>query len=128
MISRRMIDAAHQNNSGGFVLVMLDWAKVFDRLHPQNLVRALLRFGIPPEMCEIISAIYSVRRFTIIDHAGKSGLHDQSAGIAQGCPLSPYLFIAVQTVMMHDVLRDLQLRDEPSYVVTRDVLYADSTK
>ena len=27
----------------------------------------------------------------------------QEAGIAQGCPLSPYLFIIVMTLLLHDV-------------------------
>ena len=75
----------------------------------------------------MISAIYSARYFTVFDHAGQSTERKQVAGIAQGCPLSPYLFIAVQTVMLHDVYRGVTLKEEPSYVVTRDVLYADDT-
>ena len=108
-------------------MVMLDWAKAFDRLHPRNLCKALLRFGVPSEMCDMIAAIYALRKFTIIDHSGQSDVHEQSAGIAQGCHLSPYLFIAVQTIMMHDVFQELDLQAEPPYVVTRDVLYADDT-
>ena len=30
MLVRRMIDAAHNSNSGGILLLMLDWAKAFD--------------------------------------------------------------------------------------------------
>ena len=127
MIVRRMIDAAHQSGSGGLLLLMLDWAKAFDRLKPEALCRALLRFGLPQDFVNMISGIYSSRSFKIKDHSGTSSERRQWAGIAQGCPLSPYLFIAVQTVMLHDVYAGLELLDEPGYVVTRDVLYADDT-
>ena len=49
------------------------------------------------------------------------------AGIAQGCPLSPYLFIAVQTVMLHNALGSIAYDADPEYIVTRDTLYADDT-
>ena len=127
MIARRMIDAAHVCDNGGLHLVMLDWAKAFDRLRPDSMRVALLRFGLPTEICDMISAIYAERYFAIVDHSGTSLEHPQPAGIAQGCPLSPYLFIAVQTVMLHDVFKDAPLAAEPPNVITQDLLYADDT-
>ena len=108
-------------------MVMLDWAWAFDSVKPAALCHALARFGLPPEIVETIAGIYSTRAFTIKDHSGASSERTQWAGIAQGCPLSPYLFIAMQTVLLHDVFSGLILEDEPAYVVTRDVLYADDT-
>ena len=56
-----------------------------------------------------------------------SAARPQNAGIAQGCPLSPYLFIMVMTVILQDA-RDLcgQYLRKP-YVVTPDLVYADDT-
>jgi len=127
MLVRRMIDAAHVNNSGGMLLLMLDWAKAFDRVKPDIMCGALHRFGLPVEMVNMVRAIYDSRYFVIHDHTGPSSERRQRAGIAQGCPLSPYLFIAVQSVLLHDVFSRLDLRDEPAFLVTRDVLYADDT-
>ena len=91
------------------------------------MCKVLGRFGVLADMVDIIKSIYSTRFFVIKDHTGTSTERRQNAGIAQGCPLSPYLFIAVQTVMLHDAIDTLQVEDEPGYVVTRDVLYADDT-
>ena len=78
-------------------------------------------------MVAMVASIYSARYFNIVDHTGNSTERQQRAGIAQGCPLSPYLFIAVQSVMLHDALNDIQYDPDPEYVVTRDILYADDT-
>ena len=88
---------------------------------------ALERFGLPSGVVEMVRSIYSARCFAIVDHAGRSSERRQHAGIAQGCPLSPYLFIIVQTVLLHDVYGTLELLPEPDFVITRDILYADDT-
>ena len=129
MVARRMIDAAHLSKSDGLLFVLLDWAKAFDRVRIDSMMKALARFGLPAGMVEMVQGIYASRRFFIHDHAGASSTYDQSSGIAQGCPLSPFLFILVQSVMLHDIdLRlEASLAVEPKYVVTRDILYADDT-
>ena len=127
MVVRRLIDAANEEKRSGLIMVFLDWAKAFDRLKPDTLVVALRRFGLPEQFVQMIESIYRVRRFFIQDHTGASAEYQQSAGIAQGCPLSPFLFIIVQSVMFHDIYNQIHLEPEPEFVVTRDLLYADDT-
>ena len=127
MVIRRMIDAAHESKHEGLMMVFLDWAKAFDRMKTDTLLLALTRFGFPSKVVNIIGAIYRERRFFVQDHSGTSSLFSQRAGIAQGCPLSPFLFILVQSVMFHDIYNLLHLDPEPPFVVTREVLYADDT-
>ena len=106
-------------------MVFLDWATAFDRMKTDTLLLALSRFGFPSKVVNIIGAIYRERQFFIKDHSGKSSLFSQRAGIAQGCPLSPFLFIVVQSVMFFDIHAKIQLEAEPLFVVSRELLYAD---
>eukprot|EP00959_Pyramimonas_sp_CCMP1952_P309379 6474338-Pyramimonas_sp.AAC.1 len=75
----------------------------------------------------MVRSIYPARFFTIENDAGRSSERRQRAGIAQGCPLLPYLFIIVQTLMLHAVYGTLELLAEPDFVITRGILYADDT-
>lgn len=131
-VVRRMFEAAYSAKTPGLIALLLDWAKAFDRIRVDSMMSALQRFGLPTGMLEMIASIYEVRRFVLKDNGGDSSLRVQRAGIAQGCPLSPYLCIIVQTVLLHDVDRRLQEEGcnvaEPEYVVCGDVLYADDTQ
>jgi hypothetical protein len=130
-LTRRVVDAALLGKGPGIMMLLLDWAKAFDRLRKDSMLDALRRFGVPGEMLHMINAIYSDRTFSVRDGATTSTSRRQLSGILQGCPLSPYLFIMVQSVMLHDVSvklhRDMPDTSEPAYAVTRDVLYADDT-
>ena len=63
------------------------------------------------------------------DAHGESGIFDQQSGIAQGCPLSPYLFIIMLSVLLTDVegavVRELGPLAQGRTCL--DVAYADDT-
>ena len=130
-IARRIFDAAYAAEEPGVLAILLDWAKAFDRIKHESMFIALARFGIPVQMVDMVKAIYDGRSLYLKDPGGDSTTRTQNAGIAQGCPLSPYLFIIVQTVMMFDVDKMYSSMasdfEEPDYVVCGDLLYADDT-
>ena len=86
----------------------MDWAKTFESVDPACSAISLLRFGIPQQIVSIIGVIYTDRLFYVTDAWSESDLHPQFSGISQGCPLSPFLFIILMTVLMHDAKQDLQ--------------------
>eukprot|EP00975_Prorocentrum_lima_P031682 6650622-Prorocentrum_lima.AAC.1 len=84
-------------------LVMLDWEKAFDTLAHDRLIAALDRLSVPTLLLEAICAMYSRPTFQVELQGALSVVKEQKRGIRQGCPLSPYLFIAVMTVLIYDV-------------------------
>lgn len=107
----------------------LDWAKAFDAVDPQAMLAALHRFGLPSHVLQIIGAIYSGRRFQVQDCGETSAERVQHSGISQGCPLSPFLFVMIMSVLMVDTVKELPECDKSLLLKgdLSDLLYADDT-
>jgi len=125
---RRHIETALAHRTGAS-FIALDWAKAFDSIMPEPLQTALLRFGLPERLVRLISNIYAQRAFKVVSGQTESTQHRQAAGISQGCPLSPFLFIMVMSVIMYDTVAELtedskRLMHEGRLAT---VLYADDT-
>ena len=78
----------------------------------------------------MIQAIYTDRNFVVKDDGCTSSRHRQEYGISQGCPLSPFLFIVLMTVLMHDARGTLM--NEYSFsaaerLLVSELVYADDT-
>ena len=74
------------------MLLFLDWANACDRIKTDNMLAALHRLGLLADYVDMIRGICFARLFVIRDHTGASSERPQQDGIAQGCPLSPFLF------------------------------------
>ena len=46
---------------GSAKLLSLDWARGFDSIDPEALLRALRRFSLPGEFAQMVAAIYGER-------------------------------------------------------------------
>ena len=114
---------------GKGVFLALDWAKVFDSISPEAMTRALRRFDFPPKLVSVIGAIYENRTFVVHDNGNCSDPKTQHYGICQGCPLSPFLFIIVMTILLHDAREDFENMYGPidETFVVRELVYADDT-
>ena len=127
--ARRAVDRAWAHKSGRIHLLALDWKKAFDSINSEGLLLALRRFGLPDHFLKIIRAIYTDRNFHVADSGITSSCREQNAGICQGCPLSPFLFVAVMTIPMADAHASLgtDASDALKAGVLYDLLYADDT-
>ena len=99
---RRVIDRGAATNKKT-LLLLLDWEKAFDRITHSSMFTALKRAGLPDKYINIIAALYRNPKFYIEADGFVSDFFRQNTGIRQGCPLSPYLFIVVMSVLMQDV-------------------------
>ena len=128
-LARRAIEEAHAQKQGKVILLALDLAKAFDSISPAALTKALIRFGVPNEFVAMIEAIYVNRVFVVKDAGQQSMWHEQRFGICQGCPLSPFLFVIVMSVLMADARQALEASGHTlsADLAFHDLLYADDT-
>ena len=126
---RRAIEGAWAHQGGKLHALALDWAKAFDSINTDALLNALRRFGLPSHVLSVIRSIYSNRTFQVSECGMMSSSKRQDSGICQGCPLSPFLFIIVMSLLMQDARALLSL---PALAAIQsgslsDLLYADDT-
>ena len=128
-VARRVIEEIWGMRDGKGVFLALDWAKAFDSISPEAMARALIRFGCPTKLVVIIMEIYKWRTFVVHDSGYCSKKRIQHYGICQGCPLSPFLFTIVMTVLLHDAKEDFENMQgivSETFVV-QDLVYVEDT-
>jgi len=127
---RRLQDLVDAKRNQALYLLFLDWSKAFDTIKPEALHLALKRLGIPQKMRVAIRDLTASPSFEVVVNGEISSLKRQASGIRQGCTLSPLLFIALQTVMFHDIqkayLQKYPLAVTPT-IPLFDVEFADDT-
>ena len=67
------------------------------------MLKALERFNVDQKVIRLIRALYMNPTFKVEVDGVESGWYPQEVGVRQGCPLSPYLFVAFMTVLMKGV-------------------------
>ena len=101
-IIRRIQDFAERGKRPLY-MTLLDWEKAFDKIDNKFLAAALERLCIDKTIIETLTYGYRKAKFFLEDEFGKSDTKQQLAGIRQGCPLSPYLFVLVMTCIEKDI-------------------------
>ena len=99
---KRIMEGTLLTKDADLHIAFLDWKKAFDKVNRLSLLSALSRIGVPEEMCKAVEGIYQDVKFIVNDSGATSAQHTSTSGIRQGCPLSPYLFIILTTVVMAD--------------------------
>ena len=128
-VARRLQDISDQSGHT-VILTLLDWEKAFDRVVHPRLIEALERMNIPAKLRNVIAGFYSDPKFCVIHEKTISSLKIQAAGIRQGCPLSPFLFVLVMTVMFRDIHVEIDTdicNSRLDRINFSEILYADDT-
>ena len=129
-IARRIIDQSLSAKNSKIIFLALDWSKAFDSIASKSLQDALRRFGIPDTFIQVVASIYQNRKFFVKEAGIESNISCQHFGISQGCPLSPFLFSIIMTIliqdskiMMHEIRGSSKSLDDHFH----ELLFADDT-
>ena len=128
-IIRRVQDFA-ESKSSKLSLALLDWEKAFDKIQHDKLILTLERLGFHSQYLDVIQDCYRKPTFYVKDEFGMSDIKTQSAGIRQGCPLSPFLFVLVMTCIDIDIQSNISQEVKRNRIPNLDfdmVYYADDT-
>jgi hypothetical protein len=101
-IARRIQEYAERAGLPG-TMIFLDWEKAFDKIKHDLLIEVLESYCVPTKLLNLIKNIYEQPKFKVEIEGVESGWYQQSSGIRQGCPLSPYLFILVMNRIFEQV-------------------------
>ena len=113
-------------------LLFLDWKQAFDSVDHARMMQVLGRFGIFRKAEAAVASLYSKPVFLVQGFDMTTTQGAVAAGIRQGCPLSPYLFIIVFSVILSDMDHNLSTQGAPCNTWSEgrpvyDVEYADDT-
>ena len=120
-ILRRTQEIQEEAALESHLLLLLDWEKAFDKVSQSRMIRAARRLGTPENIINMTKAISLAPNYFITEKDATTTPRTQKAGIRQGCPLSPYLFIMSMTVTMHDV--ETSLTEQELETTHRDRLH-----
>ena len=130
-ILRRAMEWSDQTSTPLYLL-FLDWKQAFDSIDHNAMMEGLRRFGLSQSSLKLIHTLHTDATFCTEGPLGEVARGRVGAGIRPGCPLSPYLFIIVLSVLLADVDESLRQNGTPTntWSVNRptfDLEYADDT-
>ena len=70
----------------------IDFEKAFDRLHSDALWKTMHHYGIPTKLVQVTRLLYTNSSYVVICVQVITDHFEVTAGVKQGCILSPFLF------------------------------------
>uniref|UniRef100_A0A803J534 Reverse transcriptase domain-containing protein n=1 Tax=Xenopus tropicalis TaxID=8364 RepID=A0A803J534_XENTR len=122
---REVFETCKAHNRGKYVLG-LDQAKAFDRVDHEYLWATLRKYGIPEQFTNWLAALYREGESFPLVNGWRGQSFGVEAGVRQGCPLSPLLYVfAIDPFLRSVQALDLEGFRAPHCLPLKLVAYAD---
>ncbi|PKU64553.1 Putative ribonuclease H protein [Dendrobium catenatum] len=95
LLANDILFYAGKKRGGKYFCAKLDIKKAFDSVSRDFLLERMLQKGFPSLFVNWIKSCISNVNYSILLNGTLEGYFSSSAGLRQGCPLSPYLFCIV---------------------------------
>ena len=102
----------------GFLGIKLDFQKAYDRMEWNFLMVVLKAFGLSYSFVNLIHQCLSSVEFTLLLNGGLGPSFSPSRGLRQGDPLSLYLFILGNEVLMRLINREVSQNNLTGFKVS----------
>lgn len=99
-----------QVNRSEWLEIRSEHSRAFGTIQHEKSFLALHRLGVHEHFVDVIKNCYCNPYFFVQDEYGSSDCKRQNAGIRQGCPLSPCLFVWVVSVIDRGISDKLDTR------------------
>ncbi|PKU59129.1 Putative ribonuclease H protein [Dendrobium catenatum] len=95
LLANDLLSLVNKRGAGNIFCAKIDIRKAFDSVSRDFLLARLTQKGFPLVFISWIKACISNVNFSVVIDGALEGFFPSSAGLRQGCPLSPYLFCIV---------------------------------
>jgi exonuclease III len=110
-----LLQAAIEEGDGEGAMIFLDFEKAFDTVSHELLVEAIDRMGFGPDFKRWVSLLYNSERppqRRTVANGRRSAYWAVRRGVAQGCPLSPALYLVVAEALTRMTNEGVSYREE----------------
>ena len=103
----------HRYPGLGGMMLFLDNEKAFDRVDHAFMFETMRAFHMPEPFVRAVEVLYKTATTSVKLNGEEGRPFGNTAGIRQGCPLSPLLYIFVQEVQMRMLREDERIKGVP---------------
>ena len=95
-VFRLALERAAVRDAPPMCVLILDWAKYYDRIPAWLVAEVFLAHGLPPDITGVVTNLFSQRRLAFRTSYGVSAEFNPRNGVSQGCPLAGLAAVLVQ--------------------------------